>query len=104
MAPAGELPVVPTGAFPTGEFPTGEFPTGEFPAGEFPTGEFPTELATGAGETGGTFAALVPAGGEAADGAAGVGTRVIVLGTLVMIPGFWFTWGAQIPAKYERAP
>lgn len=90
VAPTGELPVMPTGAFPTGEFPTGEFPT---------------ELATGAGETGGTFTALgLPAGGEAAEGAAGVGTRVIVLGTLVMMPGFWLTWGAQIPAKYERAP
>ena len=31
--------------------------------------------------------------------AAGVGTRVMVEGTLVTIPGFWLTWGAQIPAR-----
>lgn len=40
---------------------------------------------------------------EDTEEAIGVGTRVIVFGTLVMIPGFWLTWGAQIPARYERA-
>ena len=47
----------------------------------------------------------LPAGGAAAagdDGAGvvgGVGTRVIVEGTFVTIPGLLGTWGAQIPAK-----
>lgn len=38
-------------------------------------------------------------GAEFVTGAAGVGTRVIVFGTLVIIPGFWLTCGAQIPAR-----
>ena len=29
----------------------------------------------------------------------GVGIKVMVVGTLVMIPGFFSTWGAQIPAR-----
>ena len=29
----------------------------------------------------------------------GVGIKVMVVGTLVMIPGFLSTWGAQIPAR-----
>ena len=29
----------------------------------------------------------------------GVGTKVMVVGTLVIIPGFLSTWGAQIPAR-----
>lgn len=33
----------------------------------------------------------------------GVGISVIVLGTWVMIPGLAGMWGAQIPAKKERA-
>ena len=31
--------------------------------------------------------------------AIGVGIKVMVVGTLVMIPGFLSTWGAQIPAR-----
>lgn len=77
-----ETLIVVTGAAGRGDVaPTGEFPKAEVT----PTGKFPTELTTGAGEIGGTIAVLgLPAGG----GAAGVGTKVIVLGTLVMIPGF----------------
>ncbi len=37
------------------------------------------------------------------DVAGGVGNRVIVEGTLVTIPGFLATCGAQIPARYESA-
>ena len=41
-----------------------------------------------------------PADGPTAAGVmAGVGTNVMVLGTLVMIPGLALTWGAQMPAK-----
>lgn len=32
-------------------------------------------------------------------GAAGVGMRVMVDGTLAMMPGFCGMWGAQIPAR-----
>lgn len=35
--------------------------------------------------------------------AEGRGMRVMVSGTLVIIPGFSGTWGAQMPTKYERA-
>ena len=58
--------------------------------------EVPSGLVAGGG---------LPAGGAAAAGlegagvAGGVGTKVIVEGTFVTIPGLLGTWGAQIPAR-----
>lgn len=69
----------------------GVAPTGELPGMELGW-KAPGIDATGAGEAG----EGVP---EVEAGAAGVGTNVIVLGTLVMMPGFCETWGAQIPAR-----
>ena len=72
-------------------------------AGAGAPGEAP---AGGAGDTG--AAVVGPAAGaeEASTGELldiGVGARVIVDGTLVMIPGLAATWGAQMPAKYDKA-
>ena len=50
-----------------------------------PTGEFPPEPEV-AGEAGAKVDTLVVCAGDA-----GVGTRVTVFGTLVMMPGFWAT-------------
>ena len=67
-------------------------------------------VVTGAAGAAGAAGAVVGELEDAATGAVvgaedagvvaiGVGIKVTVVGTLVMIPGFWSTWGAQIPAR-----
>ena len=57
------------------------------------------EVDVGVGVAGAGLTAPPEVGPTAAGVVAGVGTNVIVLGTLVMIPGLALTWGAQMPAK-----
>ena len=57
---------------------------------------------TEAGAGGGVMTPAVtalPVGALGAGVATGIGTRVMVLGTLVTIPGLASTWGAQMPAR-----
>lgn len=86
VAPIGELAgtEVTPGA---GAMGTVEAGGGIAPAGEF------SVLGTWVVAGGGATALDVDAG------VAGVGTKVIVFGTFVMIPGFADTCGAQIPAR-----
>ena len=58
------------------------------------------------GEAGGAAGGAAGGGAAGDDGAGaagGVGTNVMVEGTFVTMPGLLGTWGAQIPARYERA-
>lgn len=57
---------------------------------------------TAAGGGGGVMTPAVtalPVGTLVAGVATGTGTKVMVLGTLVTIPGLASTWGAQMPAR-----
>lgn len=76
MVTGGAAPAAGGDVAPTGELPGVPATTG---AGLLPMGA----LTLGAGEAGGRAGALVVGAG-----AGGVGTKVMVLGTLVMIPGF----------------
>ena len=85
VAPAGELATV---------FVTDGPPIGGLPA---TLGKDVTD----ADSAGGPIGAL---DGPLGAWDAGMGTKVIVVGTLMMMPGFLETWSAQIPAKVDRAP
>ena len=99
--PTGELSGPAGGESTGGESTGGASAGGEAAGGEAAGGEAAGGEAAGgeaAGTTGGEAAGGEPAGGGLAvftgggdETVAGVGTKVIVLGTLVMIPGFWLT-------------